>query len=266
MYWMQGEAQAPLLVRKCIASWQRHNPDWEITVLDQQSANNLVDLSEFANRDDMGVQMTSDILRMQLLKTYGGVWVDASLYCIKPLDEWLPEYLHDNFFAFSSKRNDRLMTNWFLAGTGDSQTLNVWLDHTLSYWRDNKFTSAGYWSKQIVRKLMSLRKRNKITNEFWFSSFVCRFLKVRPYPINMYLFEKALDGHAELKSAWLKRPALYDDAAEHLQNVLKMNGPQTEESKNYLLQSVTPVHKLNWRQDQGSVTPGSNFEFLLAQF
>ena len=32
----------------------------------------------------------SDILRISLLHEFGGVWVDATVYCNRPIDEWLP--------------------------------------------------------------------------------------------------------------------------------------------------------------------------------
>ena len=41
MYWQQGEAAAPDLVRECIASWRSQNPGWEIVVLDGDSAEAL---------------------------------------------------------------------------------------------------------------------------------------------------------------------------------------------------------------------------------
>ena len=42
----------------------------------------------------------SDILRLYLLKKYGGVWVDATNLCRRPLDAWLPSAACEGFFAF----------------------------------------------------------------------------------------------------------------------------------------------------------------------
>ena len=263
MYWQQGEQNAPLLVKKCLESWRSLNPGWDVELLDKARVEELVDLSEFEERDDIGLQALSDILRVKLLTQYGGVWADASLFCIKPLDEWLHNYLQDNFFAFACKRRDRVMTTWFLAGTQDSTILSAWTDTIYRYWRNNKFKKQSYWTRQIHHKLMSLRKRHWISNDFWFSSFVTKFLRVYPYPVNMYLFEKTLGTNPELRTEWFNRLALYDEPAEFLQNRLGMNAQLDESSKKFLDESLSPVHKLNWRQDTGEIKRGSNFEYLL---
>ena len=114
MYWQQGESSCPPLVKNCVDSWRYLNPEWEVKVLDKTTARSLVDLQDYEFRDDIGIQMYSDIIRIKLLSEFGGVWADASLFCSQPLDDWLPNYLADDFFAFASHRNDRLMTNWFL--------------------------------------------------------------------------------------------------------------------------------------------------------
>ena len=41
----------------------------------------------------MAVQAKSDVIRINLLASYGGVWVDATVYCNSPLDKWLDRSL-----------------------------------------------------------------------------------------------------------------------------------------------------------------------------
>merc|ERR1712232_1418088 len=43
----------------------------------------------------------SYLLRLILLVLYGGVWVDSTMLCRRPLDGWLPEAAPNGFFAFS---------------------------------------------------------------------------------------------------------------------------------------------------------------------
>jgi mannosyltransferase OCH1-like enzyme len=42
------------------------------------------------------------LARLCLLRTHGGVWVDATVFCRRPLDEWLPEHAASGFFAFAN--------------------------------------------------------------------------------------------------------------------------------------------------------------------
>ena len=263
MYWAQGEDKLPFLVKACVSSWRVNNPDWDLRLLDRESLAALIDLDGFDARPDIGLQALSDIIRVKLLMKYGGVWADASLFCVKPLDDWLPTVVDDGFFAFASKRNDRLMTTWFLAGNSDSQLLSAWTREILSYWSSHTFRPPHYWTKQVLRKLMSLRKRNITSNDFWFSGLVLKILRIYPYPVNMYLFERVLDRDRSLKKRWFDRHMLFDVPAEKLQNNLGMNAPVNEQSMAFLTSDETPVHKLNWRQDIGHAAKNSNFEYLI---
>lgn len=263
LYWFQGEQNLPFLVRQCVQSWRVKNPEWEVRLLDRDSLKTWVDLDGLDQRSDIGLQALTDIIRVKLLTTHGGVWADASLFCARPLDSWLSGVINDDFFAFASKRQDRWMTTWFLAGTGESSTLKAWTAAILDYWQHHTFRPAGYWTRQVMRKLMSLRKRGRLSNDVWFSSFVLDWLKTYPYPVNMYLFERAIAADAALSSAWQRREQLYDYDAEYLQNTLGMNAPLSDASRRFLDENPTPVHKLNWRQDQGRAPAGSNFAYLI---
>ncbi len=250
------------MVRKCYESWHNLNPGWKIILLDQWILPKYFDSGYLDNKENIGLQAKTDIIRVYLLSKYGGVWADATLYCKKPLDTWLPEYISDGFFAFKSEKKDRIMTTWFLYGNQNSQLLNAWFNSINDYWINNDFKKQTESKKQILRKLTSLRKRHLVSNKIWFSKFVLNCLKVYPYPINMYLFEKAIQKN-NLEQLWANAPESMDTIPEKLQNVFGINEMLTPESKQFLSSPKTTMHKLNWRQDKGEALPGSNLEFLL---
>jgi hypothetical protein len=264
IYWDQGEENAPFLVKHCILSWRLHNPEWDIRVLDRRTLTKTIDLGSLILRRDIPLQALSDVIRVKLLTLHGGVWVDASLFCAYPLVSWLPDFYIEHFFAFSSQKRDRVMTTWFLAGDAGSELLRQWTDDMIEFWHSNYFRETTYWGRQIIRKLMSLRKRNIVSNDIWFSSFLLSKLRLFPYPINMYMFQRTLDRNPHLKTAWLNRTHIYDAPAEYLQNSLGMNEPLNKFSESFITTSDTPVHKLNWRQDLGCAVKGSNLEFLIS--
>src|SRR5262249_37436294 len=117
MMWLQGFAKAPCLVQRCAVSWSTHNPDWKINHLDGDNLQEYVNVDEFVgrNRKTISIQALSNVIRINLLKQYGGLWVDATCFCCKPLDEWLGEYTASGFFAFPDPARDRLLSSWFLA-------------------------------------------------------------------------------------------------------------------------------------------------------
>src|SRR5690606_23029229 len=85
--WMQGVDTAPPLVRACIESWRVLNPTWRAVALDRATLGDWVDLDDIIDisRRDITVQKQAVVARLALLKRYGGVWVDATVFCLRPL-------------------------------------------------------------------------------------------------------------------------------------------------------------------------------------
>jgi len=123
MFWEQGVEAAPEIVRECLAAWPRMNPGWEVRVLDGESARRAAPrFARLAKRAPLVIPaVRSDLLRLELLVRHGGVWADATTLPLRPLDEWLHDWLRPaGFFCFRHTRervvqNGRLAPNWFLA-------------------------------------------------------------------------------------------------------------------------------------------------------
>jgi hypothetical protein len=140
MCWFQGldHASLPLLNRKCIEKWIELNPDWQINILDNSNINNFVpEYFDIVNNKNLSVANKSDILRIILLKKYGGVWVDASVYPIIPLSSFIDSILNDTkFFSYrfiprsiSNRNGDRETVSWFLvADEIDHYLISKWYD------------------------------------------------------------------------------------------------------------------------------------------
>ena len=106
MFWRQGWDVAPELVRRCLRSWEYHNPGWTIRALDAETLPAYVDLSDFsaASERDFTVQTLSDLLRLGLMSTHGGVWADADRHFLSQhrqmglADGRLPDFVgrHEN--------------------------------------------------------------------------------------------------------------------------------------------------------------------------
>lgn len=91
MLWLRGWEHAPELAQRCRRSREYHNPGWTIRALDVDSYPGYMDISNLSPSPgiDFAPAGLSDIIRINLLKTYGGVWVDADCFCRRPLDRWL---------------------------------------------------------------------------------------------------------------------------------------------------------------------------------
>lgn len=99
--WFQGMENAPQIVQNCYASVCYWMKDWKITVI---TANNMDEYVEFpdyiVSKWKMGIISNthlSDLLRLELLVRYGGLWLDSTTY----MTGIMPSYIVDSdFFVY----------------------------------------------------------------------------------------------------------------------------------------------------------------------
>ena len=94
MYWEQGienilDYHQGEYNQMCIDGWKKLNADWDVRVLDKNSA--LEYVPEMEQYEHLTTPMRSDLLRIKLLEKYGGVWADASTLPMKPLTGWIED-------------------------------------------------------------------------------------------------------------------------------------------------------------------------------
>ncbi len=93
--WFSGDPY-PRKIKKCIASWKRHLPDYKFrlwTAKDLES----IDLPAYAKEALAHKKwaFVADYVRMYALLTEGGVYLDSDVLVLKPLDS----FLNHNFFS-----------------------------------------------------------------------------------------------------------------------------------------------------------------------
>jgi hypothetical protein len=146
-------AHSPRVVDRCLSSWQRHNPDWDIRILDITNWAKVIDMPDL-HRNDIGYAALSDILRINLLSRFGGIWVDATLFCCKPLDEWLWPVFEAGFFAFSWGEGDhRPLASWFLAARQDHVLTTRWRERVHEYWAAHNHATDYFWFHHLFAAL-----------------------------------------------------------------------------------------------------------------
>lgn len=160
LYWDTGEASAPPVVTACIASWRRLNPGWEVVVLDAAALAARGDVPP--KPPEMTVQAHSDLVRLRLLRRHGGVWADATVMCLVPLDHWLPPVAASGFFAFLWTEADawfvrpnihRVLTSWFLASEAEGAVVGPWEAASVAYWQGRRAPHDYYWVHLILETL-----------------------------------------------------------------------------------------------------------------
>jgi hypothetical protein len=97
----------------------------------------------------------SDILRTELLRRHGGVWADATVYCTRPLDDWLLQVMSQtDFFAFSRPGPDREIASWFLASRPEGLVVTSLARGVERFWRRQTVPTRVYhWFQYLFEYL-----------------------------------------------------------------------------------------------------------------
>ena len=134
-YWDNPET-IPRTVKFCMESWKRHNPNYEIRMLNKESYKEYVTIPDkylnHPNYNDIPAHF-ADLVRIFILEKHGGIWTDSSILMLQPLDEWLFEgaKADTEFYGFYIKRltgTTPAIENWFFAAPPKSTFMKAWLD------------------------------------------------------------------------------------------------------------------------------------------
>jgi Capsular polysaccharide synthesis protein len=156
MLWLQGWDNAPSIAKSSFLSWENCNPSWTVQPLDAESALSVFGAHppKILLRKDLPREAYSDILRIELLARFGGVWADATTICGKPLNEWLPPHSSErDFFAFSQPTSDRIIASWFLYATAEGYIISKLCDAVREYWHNRAERDDYFWLHKIFENL-----------------------------------------------------------------------------------------------------------------
>lgn len=197
IFWWQGEDSMPDIVKKCYNSVQRFCGNKKIVLITKDNIRDYTDISEniYLKLNSGVITFThfSDILRANLLKNNGGLWMDATIYVTNSLDNIeLKELLYrvsqsKDTFNISFGR----WTGFFMGGPSGMDIMSFmdrlyqcyWeeydelidyflIDYALDYaWNKNlsEFKSLEYKYKNIDPHLFDMQKflNSKYDEIFW---------------------------------------------------------------------------------------------------
>lgn len=133
VYWGQGFADAPPMVKMCEHQLRALNPPEDVVFLDDALATRLAGIPQTVEQKIMHHKRKySDVLRMALLSRYGGVWMDATCLTRARVLDVVPQILRSDFFAF--EYGNARICSWFLASTQGSYITTMMREALYAYW------------------------------------------------------------------------------------------------------------------------------------
>lgn len=154
--WLQGMEDAPYMVKKCVESQKKALQDYEHRVLTLENYHQWVEVPEYIEKKfrkgRIPRALFTDLLRLAVLKKYGGVWLDASVLFTGFENEKLLNRLHkieqSEFTIFRyfqrGKKEPVGLSNWFIAAHPNDFVVSTVLDMLLAYWKDYNCTVDYY--------------------------------------------------------------------------------------------------------------------------
>ena len=142
--WWQGENNMPEVVKKCIDSIKKNAGMHNVCLITKENYTKYVRLPQNIitkfNNKRISITHLSDIIRFYLLYPWGGVWMDATIYMMKPLEREIYDYdLYTINHGLSHYLCEGKWTAFFWAGTKRNSFFGWVLDFLLEYWENESW-------------------------------------------------------------------------------------------------------------------------------
>lgn len=140
--WLQGLDSAPAIVKKCYTTILDKLKDYKVTLLTADNIYDYVSLPDFILKKwEKGLITNthfSDILRLDLLITHGGIWMDSTVLL---MDTKIPKQIEEaDLFYFQVLQPGYSLVNmssWFMAAKPNNPILCFARECIYSYWKKN---------------------------------------------------------------------------------------------------------------------------------
>ena len=238
--WLQGEENFPPIVRCCYNSLKQNAGRYKIVFIDEKNFSNYVDIApHIMNKFRTGkISRThfSDILRVNLLERYGGLWLDSTILVTDSLnnhnDSWqLPFYT----------------TKWFC-----ERDIKNPVAKNISFGR-----WATYVQGTAIRHNPLFTFGKEFYNEYWHD-----YDEVIDYYLMDFMISLAYENISFVRNEIDNLPindTLFPLFQNHLNDTYK-NFPYDKIFKN------TFLHKLSWKIKLDMTTPGTVFREIQRRY
>lgn len=152
--WFQGWDKAPWLSKKCAESWKKMNPGWDVRMIDEKNC----PVPIYGDT----AQARSDVVRLELLAKFGGVWADSTMLCMQPLDSWVWKdiepagvWMYHGLNGPALVKDEKEYSNcegiasWFIVAKYGNPMIQKWVTACRDYWKNRKSNDNYFWMDKL---------------------------------------------------------------------------------------------------------------------
>lgn len=218
--WWTGIETAPRIVKQCVKSIQRQSGKHPVHIITKDNYSSYIDIPSYMLEKildrTVGLAHFSDYIRVSLLNQYGGLWLDATIYCSAHIPEWYFEL--PLFTCKSDYRESNYLSHY------------QWTTFCLGGWKSNVFYAflqeayEAYW------------KQNEYAIDYLFFDDMIWLAKERIPAIKKMLEDIPINTphRDDLQAAF--------------------NANLAAEAFEYIINDDTPIYKLSWREIYSETT------------
>ena len=160
-FWDNPAGQrTPEIVKSSLESVEKFKGNFDRKTLNKSTIENYADLPDYVfdklKKGQMCYAHFSDLLRLNLLKNHGGIWMDATCY----MTDFIPDYIvNQDFFVFLTGKQTSFpysfMQNCFIRAKMGSYICDIWYLMCCEYWKTEN-RRIDYFQHQLMFKSLIL--------------------------------------------------------------------------------------------------------------
>ena len=161
--WFQGTDNLNYVEENVINSWYKFAKGWKIIILTEKNLSHYIKVDL---KSTQTLQAQSDIIRLKLLSTHGGIWTDATVLCMGPLD-WIEDMVkRTGFWMYHGRDNGRGPCSWFMISSKFSPLIIEWNKLSEEYWLRRKTTNDYFWMDTLFEQQRKKYPQSIISKEW----------------------------------------------------------------------------------------------------
>lgn len=142
IFWYQGIDNAPQIVKRCVESIKKYNKNKKIVILDSKNLYEYIKLPNYIEKKYkkgiISITHYSDLIRLELLTTYGGTWIDSTVLLTNTpffINEDIPLFVYKNISLFRKQKLAISASSWLIHSNGESNILMLTKELLFMYWK-----------------------------------------------------------------------------------------------------------------------------------